>query len=1190
MAIINGTNAGDFLTGTNDGDTIFGFNGDDTIIGGRGNDFAILGKGNDFFVWNPGDGSDTVLGEAGFDTLEFHGANIAEQFEIRADGANAQMTRNVAAITMALDSVERIDLATLGGADIVHVGDMSGSKTTQVAIDLADFSGQGDGAADTVIADGRDKNDSIHITADGFGIAVSGLAASVTVANAESGDMLVVNGLGGNDTIDASGMQAATVRLTLDGGTGNDKITGGEGDDVIFGGEGNDTVVGGHGNDVAFLGEGDDKFTWSTGDGNDTVEGQGGVDTVRFNGADADETIQVFANGGRVLLTDSLDSVTLDINQVEKLDIRAEKGADTIVIGDLTGTGVTNVAVDLGSDADADKVTVQGTLDADSIKVTSSGSTVTVSGLSAEVTLTHVGAADSLTINADRGDDIIDASKLGANKLHLTINGGAGNDTITGSAGDDIVNGGQGNDTALLGAGNDRFTWNPGDGSDTVNGQAGFDTLGFNGANIAEQIGITANGSHVQFTRNVAAITMDLEQMERIEFRALGGADTITIGDLTGTGVKQIALDLGGSTGGGDGAADTVLADFSNAKDVIKLTQGADGVLTVASAAETITIANAEAGDALVVRALGGNDTLDASTLKDGVMSLTLDGGAGNDLIFGSEGADTLLGGDGNDTVTGGKGADTVMLGIGNDSFTWSIGDGNDVIDGGDGIDTLALNGSTGDDQIQVFGGLNGKLAVLGGAEQLDVSNMEQVRIDAKDGADTVTVGDLSATNVDSVTIDLGAGKACGTGDGKLDTVFVQTGIAGEVMTIANQGHQTVITNATTFQTIEIDNADATDVLRIQGSGIGNDVIMAAGYSGMSLQIFAGGGNDTIFSGAGDDLISGGQGSDVVLMGAGNDRFLWNPGDGSDSVNGEAGFDTLAFNGSNIGEEINILADGKNAEMTRNVAAIDMHLANMERIEFQALAGADTIHVHDLGGTTVKQVAIDLAAFTGDGDGAFDTVTVDGTAGNDHVTIASNNGVVTMTGLPAQVTVSHGELDDQISVNGGDGNDTIDASGVQSGNSHMTLDGGAGNDTISGGHDGDLIFGGDGHDVLKGGDGADTIDGGQGDDTIFGGAGDDVLGGGDGADTFVTTGLLDGHDLIEGFTSEDRLDLTKLFDNLGVAAGDREGRVSLTDNGFGDVNVAVDADGNTANGFEHIVATIHTNSPITVGHEVVVNG
>ena len=115
-------------------------------------------------------------------------------------------------------------------------------------------------------------------------------------------------------------------------------------------------------------------------------------------------------------------------------------------------------------------------------------------------------------------------------------------------------------------------------------------------------------------------------------------------------------------------------------------------------------------------------------------------------------------------------------------------------------------------------------------------------------------------------------------------------------------------------------------------------------------------------------------------------------------------------------------------------------------------------------------------------------------------------------------------------------------------------------------------------------------DGGNGDDAIFGGAGDDVLGGGIGADTFVYTGLLDGHDLIEGFTSEDRLDLTKLFDNLGVADGERDGRVSVTNDGFGNVNVAVDADGNTANGFEHVVATIHTNSSISVGQEVVTHG
>jgi hypothetical protein len=59
-------------------------------------------------------------------------------------------------------------------------------------------------------------------------------------------------------------------------------------------------------------------------------------------------------------------------------------------------------------------------------------------------------------------------------------------------------------------AGDDTFVWNPGDGSDIVEGQSGADTLQFNGANIAEKIDITANGSRVRFARDVAGIVMDV--------------------------------------------------------------------------------------------------------------------------------------------------------------------------------------------------------------------------------------------------------------------------------------------------------------------------------------------------------------------------------------------------------------------------------------------------------------------------------------------------------------------------------------------------------------------------------------------------------------------------------------------------------------------------------------------------------
>ena len=117
---------------------------------------------------------------------------------------------------------------------------------------------------------------------------------------------------------------------------------------------------------------------------------------------------------------------------------------------------------------------------------------------------------------------------------------------LIGGDGNDFVDGNRGDDVALLGDGDDTFQWDPGDGSDVVEGQAGNDTLLFNGANIDENIDISANGERVRFFRDVANITMDLNDVERIDFNALGGADTITVNDLSGTDVTQVNLNLAG--------------------------------------------------------------------------------------------------------------------------------------------------------------------------------------------------------------------------------------------------------------------------------------------------------------------------------------------------------------------------------------------------------------------------------------------------------------------------------------------------------------------------------------------------------------------------------------------------------------------------------------------------------------------
>jgi Ca2+-binding RTX toxin-like protein len=135
-----------------------------------------------------------------------------------------------------------------------------------------------------------------------------------------------------------------------------------------------------------------------------------------------------------------------------------------------------------------------------------------------------------------------------------------------------------GNDVAFMGAGNDTFVWNPGDGSDTVEGQAGTDTMLFNGANVAENIDISANGGRVRLTRDVANVTMDLNGVEHIDFHALGGADNITVNDLSGTDVTQVDIDLAGAPNTGDGQPDQVIVVGSASSDTIKVVQGGDTV------------------------------------------------------------------------------------------------------------------------------------------------------------------------------------------------------------------------------------------------------------------------------------------------------------------------------------------------------------------------------------------------------------------------------------------------------------------------------------------------------------------------------------------------------------------------------------------------------------------------------------
>ena len=199
-------------------------------------------------------------------------------------------------------------------------------------------------------------------------------------------------------------------------------------------------------------------------------------------------------------------------------------------------------------------------------------------------------------------------------------------------------------------------------------GQAGQDTMLFNGANTAEMVDISANGQRLRFFRNVGTITMDCNAVELIQFNALGGADTITVNDLSGTGVTSVDLNLASppDSGVGDNAADTVIVTGTTGDDAVHITGTPAGVSVLGLTATVSVFGSEPALDQLIIRMLAGDDVVEASGLQAGVINLTVDGGPGDDVLIGSAGADVLIGDDGDDILVGGPGIDVLDGGPGN--------------------------------------------------------------------------------------------------------------------------------------------------------------------------------------------------------------------------------------------------------------------------------------------------------------------------------------------------------------------------------------------------------------------------------------------------------------------------------------------------------------------------------------------
>jgi Ca2+-binding RTX toxin-like protein len=888
----------------------------------------------------------------------------------------------------------------------------------------------------TIFGDALDNNIIVSRNAAGNilinGGAVAIVGGTATVANTT---LIQAFGQAGNDTITLDETNGALPRANLFGGAGNDTLIGGSGADMLFGQSGNDTLLGKGGTDFLFGGADNDTLTG--GDGDDQVFGESGNDRMVWN-----------------------------------------PGDDTDLNEGGSGTDVTEV---------------NGGNGAEVFTVTANGSRVRFDRLDPAPFSIDIGTTENVVVNMNGGNDSFSATGNLAGLINLTVDGGAGNDTILGSNGadlllggdgDDFIDGQQGNDTALLSAGDDVFQWDPGDGSDTVEGGDGTDTLLFNGSAAAEILEASANGGRVRFTRNVGNIVMDLNDVERIDVKALAGADTMTVNDLSGTDVTEVNVNLAGTIGGtaGDGAADTVIVNGSNGADIVDVVGAGTSVSVLGLAARTNVTNSEGANDSLVINGLGGDDGITATTLPAGVTKLTIDGGAGDDTILGSQGADTLIGGDGDDFVFGDNGNDLGLLGAGDDVFQWNPGDGNDTVEGGDGTDTMLFFGANIAEKIDILA--NGGRVLFNrdvANVTMDLNDVEHIEFRALGGADNIVVGDLSGTDVKVVDIDLRGPN--GGGDGAADTVTVNATQGADVFGVAGDAGGVTVFGLQAAVNIFFQE-QANDRLVLNGLG-GDDVINATSLEadGIQLTMNGGLGTDQLLGSQGDDLVNGGDGNDTAFMGAGDDTFVWNPGDDNDTLEGQAGFDTLTFNGANVAENINISANGGRVLFTRDVANVVMDLNDVESINFNALGGADKITINDLSGTDVTEVNINLGGV----DGQADTIIINATSGDDVALVVGDASGVSVLGLAAQVNILgfNPNEGDRIIINGLAGDDVVQASGLAAGAIQLTASGG------------------DGEDVLVGGDGNDTLSGDAGDDVLIGGLGIDILDGGPGSNVVI---------------------------------------------------------------------------------------
>ncbi|MBO9787830.1 calcium-binding protein [Xanthomonas phaseoli] len=268
-----------------------------------------------------------------------------------------------------------------------------------------------------------------------------------------------------------------------------------------------------------------------------------------------------------------------------------------------------------------------------------------------------------------------------------------------------------------------------------------------------------------------------------------------------------------------------------------------------------------------------------AKSLMGVIFGSAVEGGSADDVIIGTSGDDSLYGNVGNDTLIGGLGDDSLDGGSGTNQLEGGAGDdvlsvnsqardsvliggtGNDTLSGSWYSDTYVFNKGDGHDTVVETSSYSGAVDKVVFGEGIAAGDVRVLR----QGSDVV--------------LDLGNGT---------DSVRLKDWLSGGNENDASSIEQLVFADGTIW-------TPAT--LRAMGlTTLGTDAAdTLTGWTGNDI-LLGGDGNDTLSGGSGTDRLDGGAGDDVLSVNSQARDSVLIGGTGNDTLSGSWYSDTYVFN------------------------------------------------------------------------------------------------------------------------------------------------------------------------------------------------------------------------------------------------------------------------------------------------------